>query len=450
MKKEKDEGLDDLFRKGLADPVSEPAFRDADWDAMEQMLDKKKRRPAIVYWLPYIGSVAALLLIFLGWMLFKPDAVKPTKHDQIAAAHNHSPGSKDNDKINVQKEDTGTSGGPARQAADSSKQKILNPAGYANTPASSRHGQKSNSFFNTLSAGRARRPVTGKAVDNTPDAALAANRLATNNDTADKQNAGVNSLAANGQPKAPLADTAGKQNVIANNTSTVNTQPENLAANPTVPETPKKANKPVVKARLGNRPQFALGILASSDLNGVNSLQQSKIGGNFGLQFSVGLSKWTISTGASYSIKPYTTGFENYHTGYQFTTTPTNVSANCRMLDIPLNINYQLYSKGGNKFTVGSGISSYIILHERYWFNYDNTYNSGSPAVFNVVNKNRNYFGIVNLDFTYQHQINSKVGLLIEPYYKLPLADVGASKVRLQTAGVAVGLNWNLNSFTKH
>ncbi|MGZ3823178.1 MAG: hypothetical protein ACXVB6_21470, partial [Mucilaginibacter sp.] len=75
MNKEKDDDLDNLFRKGLEDPVNEAAFRDADWDAMEQMLDNRKKRPAIIYWLPILGSVAALLLIFLGWLFFKTDVV---------------------------------------------------------------------------------------------------------------------------------------------------------------------------------------------------------------------------------------------------------------------------------------------------------------------------------------------------------------------------------------
>jgi hypothetical protein len=32
---------------------------------------------------------------------------------------------------------------------------------------------------------------------------------------------------------------------------------------------------------------------------------------------------------------------------------------------------------------------------------------------------------------------------------KLPLKPVGYSQVNLHTAGVAVGFNWNINSFTK-
>jgi hypothetical protein len=408
--------LDNLFKKGLEDPANKAAYREADWEAMEQMLDKRKKRSGIVYWLPLTGSAAALLLLFLGWLFFRPEIVKEQKKGKLAIMHHP-------------KENTGTSGGASRQAADSSKQKMPTPANYAGKPGTTRHGQKSKSFF-TLSAGGARRntgyPSAG--ITNRPEGGL--------------------TLAANGVGITGEPSFFSDQSLISDYRLLKDTGVNNMV--------PKKIG-PVVKAKSinqpksGSRPQFALGVIASSDLNGVSSFDQSKVGGNFGLIFSVGLSKkWTISTGVMYSIKPYQTGFENYQTGYKFNNEPSSITANCRMLDIPLNVNYQVYNKQGNKITIGSGLSSYIILREDYRFSYSNSnpYASG-PAGYSVINKNRNILGIVNLDATYQHQVNSKMGIVIQPYFKLPLANVGASQVRLQTAGVAVGLNWNLNSSKK-
>src|SRR6201996_1084918 len=155
MNKEKDEDLDKLFKKGLEDPVGEPAFRDADWDAMEQMLDKSKKRPAIIFWLPIIGSAAALLLIFLGYLFLKPDMVKPGKKEQMAVVIKV-----DTNTANKTKSNTGISGEPARGGADSSKQQTTT-AQYAVKPSQQSNGQKSNSFF-TLSSGKDRRNTTGQ------------------------------------------------------------------------------------------------------------------------------------------------------------------------------------------------------------------------------------------------------------------------------------------------
>ena len=96
MKKEQDEEFDDLFRKGMQDPVNEPSYREADWDAMEQMLVKGKKRPVIVYWLSFIGSAAAILLLFLGWLFLRPEVVKHQGQGQIVGCKAYWPGNPGN------------------------------------------------------------------------------------------------------------------------------------------------------------------------------------------------------------------------------------------------------------------------------------------------------------------------------------------------------------------
>lgn len=442
MKKEKDEDLDNLFRKGLEDPVNEAAFREADWEAMEQMLDKRKKRTGIIYWLPLLGSVAALLLIFLGWIFFKPQIAKSKKQQEQAVAANHSGSNHDPNKHIS--ENAGTSGGSARQAADSSKQNKVAPASYANSLQPSVHIQKNKSFL-PLSTSSARRDTTGYSTKNIAKAAVgkvydmpfvAAND---NNDTATVKTNALSQQAVK-QDNRFLAANAGLSKDTA-----VNHDPSTKIAGKQIKVKSLKKIKP------GYRPQFAIGVIASSDFNGVSSFQQSKIGSNFGLSFSVGLSKKiTVSTGVMYAIKPYLTDIANYHPNYQFPNNLSSVNVNCRMIDIPLNLNYQLYSHRGNKFSVGSGLSSYIILREDYRFNYNDTYAAASgTSGYSIINKNRNIFGILNLDATYERQINSKVGIMLQPYLKLPLSNVGAGQARLQTAGVAVGLNWNLTPSSK-
>jgi hypothetical protein len=476
MNKEKDEDLDKLFKKGLEDPVSEPAFRDADWDAMEQMLDKHKKRPAIIFWLPIIGSAAALILIFLGYLFLKPEVIKPGKKEQMAVANKAN-----TNPPNRVKNNTGTSGEPARKGADSSKQQKQTTAQYAVKPSPQSHGQKSNSFF-TLSSGKDRRNAAGQGknkaanetkanniepngVDNQPVIANNAipgktqpgtvdsktqlgtadskTELATADDQKQKDTA-ANILAS----KTQLGTADEKTQLGTADDKNQKDNPANALALATVtnPSGVKVGNK----QKMGNHPQFAVSVWASSDLNGVNSaFQQSKVGGNFGGAFSVTFAqKWTISTGATYDIKPYLTNFDNYHTNYQFKEEPTTVNANCRMLEIPLNVNYQVYRQNANKISLGTGLSSYFMLREDYKFNYADPYPT-SPTSYSVINKNRNILSVLNLDATYTHQINSKVGVILQPYLKVPLTDVGASQVRLQSSGIALGFNWNLNASSK-
>jgi hypothetical protein len=84
------------------------------------------------------------------------------------------------------------------------------------------------------------------------------------------------------------------------------------------------------------------------------------------------------------------------------------------------------------------------MLKESYKFNYADPYATG-PSNFNVPNSSGYFFGVLNLNATYERQLNSKVGISLQPYLKLPLTNIGYSQSRLQSTGVAVGLTWNLN-----
>lgn len=486
MSTEKDENkLDSLFKSGLEDHSNEPAFREADWEAMEQMLDAGKKRSGIVYLLPIISGIAAMLLIVLGYFFFKSNETKPEKKNQAVATH--ATRSEATDKA---KNITGTNGGPARQLADSGKQQTKSAQYAATGPAQTSRAESGKTFF-PLSSGKVRHSA-GNAGQNSGQQILATNapKNTTNDKTAlgtadDKVehkgdvlvNNGKNVTTADRTALGTADDKANqKSDVLANNGKAVKTDDRTalgtadgktalgtadakggqkiIAANPTA-----KSTKSTVRQNPGSRPVFALGVIASSDLNGVNSsFQQTKIGGNFGAMFSVTLKKWTISTGAQYDYKPYLTNFDNYHTAYKFPTNPSSVKADCRMLDIPVNVNYQVYHQKANSITIGTGLSSYFMLREDYRFNYDNAY-SGSygyggvtptgPVHYTVVNRNHNILSVLNIDATYTHQINSKFGVTVQPYTKVPLSDVGASQVRLQSTGVAVGINWNINASSK-
>ncbi|MBS1528918.1 MAG: hypothetical protein JSU01_01315 [Bacteroidetes bacterium] len=454
--KEKDEELDKFFKKGADDLINEPVYRETDWDAMEQLLDQGKKRGGVVYWLPRLGSVAAVLLLALfAWMFFKPQPNKTNKVNSVAT---------------VTKPDTGTSGGTARhEMADSSKQKS-NPANMAQNSVHPGPGKKTDRSFPYQPDGNAAK-MPGKAPANvlaqktnvdkkpglidkrdaaTPDVVKNNDNILAENSsvvpgnkkdigTADgkKNNADSNTLAANN-----AAVPNDKKDIGTGDAHKNNGDANSLAA------APKPKVKTTGLSNGINRPIFAVTAIASSDMNGTSPLNSGRLGGNLGALFSVSSGKWTFSTGGMYSIKPYQESFADYHTQYHFQTAPTSVGANCRMIDIPLNVNYQVYRKGINKFTVGTGLSSYIILREDYNFNYTNPYAYG-PAGYSVVNRNRNIMSILNLDVTYERQINSRFGLVLQPYYKLPLTDVGASQVKLQSTGIAVGLNWNLNTFKK-
>jgi hypothetical protein len=412
MNKENDKGLDDLFKKKLEDPVDQISYKEDDWDALEQMLNKHKKRKGIVYWLPVLSSVAALLLLFLGWWSFRPKDVRHNAQNNQQAVNHHQA-------------NTGINGGPKRQPAVHIPNKMPLPANYDVDLKTRKRSSDSKSLFSISAVGARHTAGSGKT---------------------EIKDTIINKL------NEPLF---AKNPVLVFEQEQFTVQPVNsidlLKRNPgaTANTLPNKKSVSKINQQRAFRPQFALTVMAAPDINGVGSFNQSKVGTNVGLQFSADVSKkLTITTGAVYSVKPYITGFENYHTPYQFPVTPSNVTADCRMLDIPINVGYQLYNKQQNRISIGTGLSSYIMLHESYKFNYANSYITG-PTNYTVPNSNKYFFGVLNLNATYQRQLNSKVGITLQPYLKLPLSNIGYSQVRLQTTGVAVGLSWNLNSLSK-
>lgn len=411
---ENDKELDNLFKRGFDDPQHQPDFMEDDWHAMEAMLDGNKKRAGMVYWLPILGAVAAMLLIVFGvWML-----THKTPKNQQTVINRISP----KDTLSQQRQ-PGTS--------DGSNQR--NKRNYA-----------SNQDKTALAASSG-----AKAIN---QATIASNNKL-KKQSAVIPSAGGDRRSTTGQPEQPVVSARGTEVSLASasvsplfNTSkqVIDTiQPANLL--------PKENYGVVAKNRIKTKsvssaykPQFAITVLGSSDLNGLNSFSQSKVGTNIGALFSAGITRrLTISMGAIYSSKPYLTNFNNYHNSYTPSNTSITVNADCRMIDVPLNVDYSLYNKHRNKFSIGTGISSYLMFHESYRYS---SYGTGQTS-YNVPNPGKYYLSILNLQATYQRQINSRVGLDIQPYMKLPLSGVGLYNSKLQSTGVAVGLTWR---FGKH
>ncbi len=437
MKTQKD--LNDIFKQALADPVEETVFRDKDWAMLEQMLDKGKKRPGIVFWLPVLSSAAAILLFF-GWLMLGRQA---TDHEQKAQQQVAvAPVQKVQPQVAAvqQSANNNTRGAVVHSAITASPKTLtqqtkpaqVEPAYLANNTGAGRSNVKNN--------------LQQKEAVN----------MQRGNDAAGNQLENAISESKNTRENETLA-AVNETKVIASST-TVNT-PDIAAAdiatkqatgNSTDAGASKVGKVTIKKAGSSFRPLFALTVLASSEQNGVGSLQQTSTGSNIGMMFSAELiKKFTISTGATYSVKPYTLPFTDYHTAYKFKNTPQYVTADCRVLDIPLNIGYQVYSKYRNKISVGTGLSSYIMMHESYTYDYGTTDVLYGPSYYAVKSRGKYMFSIMNLNATYERQVNSKVGISLQPYLKVPLTSIGYSQVKVETFGVAVGLNWNINTFTK-
>ncbi|PWK78969.1 hypothetical protein LX99_01423 [Mucilaginibacter oryzae] len=447
MKSEED--LDKLFKRSMEDPANHRAFNEDDWDAFEQMFDAGKKRRGIVYWLPLAGGIAAMLLLALGWWFFvKP--VKTIDNGQMQTGV----------KPTVTKPATPsvTRGGDiSQQPQDSTANTDQRTQNMVVTKSQKDSARNLQSRGRQLALGENRQHTYGnKQLALTTTARSGSNNMggkrvpAKNTHSTDSlenkaQMAGI------GPARGTFAYMLANQGYSLHITQVPMSSPDfkTQIDIPTTAPNPDKPAKKMTKQSLGYRPQWAVTALASSDVNGTNTFQ-GKVGSNYGALLSLAATKkLTITSGVVYSSKPYTTSFANYNTSYVFKNQPTDVLADCKMLDIPINIAYQVYGNFRNKVSVGTGLSSYIMLHEKYTFTYAGYVDPESPQNYTVPNSKGYYLSILNLNATYEHRINSKFGISVQPYMKVPLSGVGYSDLKLQSTGVAVGVTYNINAFRK-
>jgi hypothetical protein len=466
MKDEEEENnLDQRFKEGLSKAEDNIAFRNADWDAMEKLLDEEKRRKGFIYRLPaIITAIAAMLLLALGFFFLRPETKPRTDKNDMAGV---KPSKNNANSFNQTNTDSVKNGGS--DLANNKTQPIDKTSTYTkpftgNTANNNSDGDLKDHQLTTTSNGI--NQLAGVVNGTKPNKTSTGKVNGLNSDILPIQQSagGENYIAANqtglqngsGQPE--LDNNKSAIELSATGTNLVNNNAEISAANLSATDKQldnsnkryvaavKQKQKPAVNA-LWPTHAVVLSILTAPDVNGVgNSFSNSQVGSTTGLMLSVGLThRLTISTGAMYAKKPYSANFSQYTTAYPFKVQPTNVYADCRVLDIPINIDYRLYSKGRNMIALGTGISSYFMLRENYRFDYENNPGWASTNI-DIKNQNQHILGVLNINATYQRRINEKFGLNVQPYMKLPLTSIGYGKVDLQSTGVAVGVSWYLTS----
>ena len=413
MKSPDENKIDRQFREGLSNSEGKVTFREEDWVAMEELLDKKGLGKRGAIWLYLIsGSIAAALLFFLAWPLFKTEVPAEQEIGRVDSLKKAS----EQDERNYGSSSAGLERKPER-SSDSQLTAL---------------GKKRRRSVDAASAGY--RPSSPEATMRSSEKAPDTPALARLPPALPGQ-----------EPKADTAlilanqDRSGVDTAVSDNKGSAVRQ---LAADKAQPKTYVEEQE---KTRRRWSPRLTLAILTAPDLNGVNSFAESRVGTNAGLAVSLQLTdKLSLATGFAYAVKPYFISTNGYNGGgYSYGSRQTdNVDATCNVLDVPLNINYRLFHSGKNTISAGTGLSSYFMLKERYRFNYsDNT-----SYTYRVRNENKHLLGVLNINATYQRQLNNKLNLLVQPYYKLPLTDIGNEGIDLRSVGVAFGVGWNFIS----
>jgi hypothetical protein len=183
----------------------------------------------------------------------------------------------------------------------------------------------------------------------------------------------------------------------------------------------------------------------SPDFTSINYGRTDKSGINIGLLVEFQVSKHLgVTTGAIWSRKIYTTDNPAMtYGGWGKAITINSLQGDCRVLDIPLNVTYYLHSSTHTSFFITSGMSSYIMLKEKY--EYDVTGKTSEYLYYeNYNHKNTEWLSMLNLSIGIQRQLSKKFSLQAEPFMKAPLKGVGQGKVNLVSMGAFITIKYKL------
>src|SRR5690554_1423530 len=186
--------------------------------------------------------------------------------------------------------------------------------------------------------------------------------------------------------------------------------------------------------------RFNAALVFAPDVSALKFNDIKGLGNSLGLNLEYFINaNISLNIGVLYAFKTYRG--KGQYSGY--TPSPGRMEGDCWMLDVPLNIRYYLINRNLGRWYLSTGMSSYMMLHEKYNLIYKNY--SGYPyeRKVDVRDGNRHYLGIVNFSMGYERLLSDKIALQVEPYLKLPVNGIGEGEINLKSSGVLIGIKYS-------
>ncbi len=200
-----------------------------------------------------------------------------------------------------------------------------------------------------------------------------------------------------------------------------------------------------VKVDKNNNKKFYLGIIGGAGYTSVKMQEVKDAGYEYGViagyKFNTRLS---LEAGVLSSKKNYYSDGK-YLDQSKIYLPPnskiTSVLGICRMLEIPVVLQYHFPSVKKASWFASAGVSSFIMKQE----DYDYTYlylSSGNSTVYSYSYKNvsRDWLAVLQLSGGYRFPVQSLFQARLEPYLQLPIKGAGFGKLPLSSAGLRIAI----------
>lgn len=208
----------------------------------------------------------------------------------------------------------------------------------------------------------------------------------------------------------------------------------------------KKSDQPVKKDSRNKKQRnnfLYAGVIVGPDISTVKFQSIKSTGINRGIVLGYQLNKkLSVETGLTWDKKFYYSEGQYFNTGKIYlppNAKINNVTGNCKMIEVPLNIKYNIKSSGKTTWSSTVGLSSYFMKQENYSYT---VVSSGAPYPYNKsYNESSKYlFSVMNISAGYNHSLGKIGTLRVEPYVKVPFKGMGIGSLPITSAGINVGI----------
>jgi hypothetical protein len=409
---------------------------DADhlWDGMHAILDKKmpekrEKRRFIMWFLNDRGLFSlgiALLITAAGFCLF---FLSPNKTSSTDISNNKLPGSLKQNKANetALKSETETT-----HSTSIRENKITDLSPYSSTDKRTDHyitqQKKTWSNYTTTNA-------NSQSIQ--PDNLVEANQII------QKANSESDRVIIDSTYQNDSYLTSDDFNPISREITNSDQEKNSLQQQQTAPQsTSAKQN-----IRLQKEKGLYAGIVTGVDLSSIQ-FQSARTGATQGLILGYAFnSRWSVESGVLWDKKRYYDDGSNFNPpGY----TPSSavqivsVDGTNRNYEWPINVRYTIMPRKNTLFAT-AGLSSYFMKSEHFEYEYVQNNQPGGHNYITYNNATKNWFSVMNLSLGYSHRLGSVGSLRVEPYFKIPIKNLGTANMPIMSTGLNIGFTRSLS-----
>lgn len=201
----------------------------------------------------------------------------------------------------------------------------------------------------------------------------------------------------------------------------------------------ESSDSPIVRRGIrSSYSRLSIAVSLAPDLSSNEIFRYNRLGRDLGLVVDYWVApRLAISVGAFNTSKRYLVGGEEYSppAGFWGNVTngerPAKIDADCQVLDIPINLKYQLVNRPKLNIYASAGVSSYIMLQEDYQYELE----SGWKSEWGISNANQHFFGVGNLQVHFERRFGNHLAVEVAPFFKVPLTSYGHGNIRFHSMG---------------